>query len=94
MSRQGAGLRLTAAHMEQKNWRVGHIARDAMFYEELHEGEWRRVVIDGEMLIGRAHHVIYFTSTKFPDWAIARRHEIIARIKSEFRPPDYEYRET
>ncbi len=76
-----------------QGWRVGHEGRDAMFYEEKHGGSWRRVPIDGEMLTGRAHHVIYFKSIRFPDWAEGRREEIIARIKSAFPEPDYEYDE-
>jgi len=32
-------------------------------------------------------------STRFPDWAAGRRDQIVARIKSEFREPDYEYYE-
>jgi hypothetical protein len=76
-------------------WRVGHTGRDEMYYEELVGGSWARIRISGEMLMGRAHHVIYFASPhawrNYPDWARARREEIIARIKSEFRAPDYEY---
>ena len=56
-------------------------------------GSWRRIPISGEMLTGRAHHVIYFASIRFPDWAEGRREEIIARIKSAFPEPDYEYDE-
>lgn len=79
-----------------RRWRVGHMGRDGMYYEELHEGEWRRINIDGEMLTGRAHHVIYFASAEDwrkygPEWARERREEIVGRIKSQFREPDYEY---
>jgi hypothetical protein len=83
---------------ESQGWRVGHRGRDVMFYEELHGGTWQRLDIDGEMLTGRAHHVIYFASAetwqRYPEWARQRRDEIIARIKSRFREPDYEYQET
>lgn len=78
-----------------RGWRVGHQGRDAMYYEELQNGSWQRIDISGEMLMGRAHHVIYFPSVELwqqmPEWARDRRDEIIARIKSEFRAPDYEY---
>jgi hypothetical protein len=37
---------------------VGHDGRDSVYYEELHDGAWRRLAIDGEMLTGGAHHVI------------------------------------
>ena len=66
-----------------------------MYYEELRDGAWERIDVDGEMLMGVAHHVIYFASPErwreYPPWASQRRDEIIARIKSEFREPDYEY---
>ena len=77
----------------QRGWRVGHVGRDTMFYEEFRDGAWQRIEIDGEMLVGKAHHVIYFGSLKFPEWASERREEIIQRIKSEFHPPEYEYDE-
>ena len=81
--------------MTNNQWRVGHTGRDMMYYEEMRDGEWQRIAIDGEMLTGRAHHVIYFadegTWERYPEWARQRRDEIIARIKSEFREPDYEY---
>ena len=76
-------------------WRVGHVGRDGMYYEERVEGEWQRIAIDGEMLGGPAHHVIYFPSADawqvYPAWARDRRAEIVARIKSKFGPPDYEH---
>lgn len=81
----------------ERDWRVGHRGRDAMYYEEQRGGTWQRIEIDGEMLTGRAHHVIYFAPPErwasYPEWARHRREEIITRIKSEFREPDYEYQE-
>jgi hypothetical protein len=66
-----------------------------MYYEEFRNGAWQRIGIDGEMLTGRAHHAVYFASPErwrtYPAWARDRREEIIARVKSEFREPDYEY---
>jgi len=80
---------------EQRGWRVGHRGRDQLYYEEFHQGAWKRIEIDGEMLTGRAHHVIYFPTPErwlaYPPWARDRRAEITARITSEFREPDYEY---
>ena len=79
-----------------RGWRVGHRGRDSMYYEELINGVWARLNIDGEMLLGEAHHVIYFAdeerwATIYPVWAQGRRLEIITRIKREFPPPDYLY---
>jgi len=80
---------------ERREWRAGHQGRDQMYYEELRDGAWQRIDIDGEMLTGRAHHVIYFASAerwlRYPAWARGRRDEIIGRITSEFREPEYEY---
>jgi hypothetical protein len=85
----------TTAMENERGWRVGHRGRDCMFYEERITGVWERIDLSGEMLTGRAHHVIYFPTTsawsKLPEWARDRREEIITRIKSEFREPDYEY---
>lgn len=78
-----------------RDWHVGHVGRDGMYYEERHTGGWQRIEIDGEMLIGPAHHAVYLASPErwrsYPEWARDRRDEIVARIKSEFREPDYEY---
>lgn len=66
-----------------------------MFYEERVGLHTQRIDLDGEMLMGRAHHVIYFRTAQewalYPEWARDRRDEIIARVKREFRAPDYEY---
>ena len=89
----GKGRTTPPGNPAHGGWRVGHEGRDSMFYEEKHGGSWRRIPIPGEMLMGRAHHVIYFGSIRFPEWAEGRREEIIGRIKSAFPEPDYEYDE-
>lgn len=83
--------RRTESIDRHRGWRVGHQGRDQMYYEEFAENRWKRIEIDGEMLTGKAHHVVYLSSIKFPDWAQSRTEEIISRIKSEFREPEYEY---
>jgi hypothetical protein len=75
------------------SWRVGHVGRDMMYYEEFLDGEWQRIAVDGEMLMGRPHHAIYVNHVTFPAWAADRRAEIIDRIKIGFPEPDYEYDE-
>jgi len=81
--------------MSTDTWRVGHEGRDAMYYEELVDGQWRRLNLASEMMIGRAHHGIDFGSKEQwllgPEWTHGRRSEIITRIKSAFPMPDYEY---
>ena len=44
----------------QRGWRVGHVGRDSMYYEEFRDSAWRRIEIDGGLLVGKAHHIIYF----------------------------------
>ena len=73
------------------SWRVGHVGRDMMYYEEFRDGAWQRISVDGDMLTGRAHHVIYFNHITIPAWAEGRRDEIFERIKTGFPEPDYEY---
>ena len=90
------GFLIRRADLE-RGWRVGHQGRDSMFYEEMIDGRWERIPIDGEMLCGDAHHVIYFPSESewnaMPDWTRGRRSEIVARIKTIFTQPGYEYQE-
>lgn len=66
-----------------------------MFYEERVNGRWLRIEIQGEMLLGEAHRIIYFASNEqwqaYPEWARQRRTEIIARVKTQFHAPDYLY---
>ncbi len=68
-----------------------------MYYEEMVKGHWERIWINGEMLCGKAHHVIYFPSREqwatLPEWTRGRQIEIVARIKQAFTPPGYEYQE-
>jgi hypothetical protein len=79
-----------------RGWRVGHEGRDGLYYEERRDGRWQRLDIDGEMLLGETHHAVYLASPgrwrHYPDWARDRRDEIVARIRSEFRVPEYDYR--
>jgi hypothetical protein len=93
-ARWGASFTLSG-HWYDMDWRVGHQGRDRMYYEELRDGVWQRLDVDGELLLGRAHHLIFFASPadwqRYPAWARDRRDEIIGRIKSVFHEPDYEY---
>jgi len=94
-ARASSGGRSADRGAKARGWRVGHLGRDRVYYEEFREGAWRRLEIDGEMLTGPAHHVLYFASPEkweaYPEWARGRREEIIDRIKSEFGAPDYEH---
>lgn len=76
------------------SWRVGHVGRSAVYYEERHGDGWRRIELEGEPTSG-SRYVIYFgTRAQWesePEWARGRRAEIIGRLKSVLRIPRYEY---
>jgi len=78
-----------------RGWRLGHLGRDRMYYEEWRDGAWQRLDIEGEMLVGEAHHAVYLAAPDrwqhYPAWARERREEIVSRIRSEFREPGYVY---
>ena len=77
------------AREAERDWRVGHLGRDRICYEERHHGEWQRLEIDGEMLMGEAGHAVYFASPEawrsYPEWARERRDEIVARVSAAMR---------
>lgn len=93
----GSTTRQTEPTDRERGWRTGHRGRDFMYYEEWRDGAWHQIEVQGEMLMGPAHHVIYFDSPerwqRHPEWARGRRDEIIARIKSSFPEPEYEYQD-
>lgn len=67
-----------------------------MYYEEFHDGTWRRLGIGGEPLGRRPHLLILFGpraawAAQQPEWARERREEIVARIKSACPIPAYRY---
>lgn len=78
-----------------QDWRVGHVGRDCIYYEERIAGHWQRIELSGEMLVGRPHHVLYFDTParwkSYPEWARDRRTEIISRVKRACPAPDYAY---
>lgn len=95
MAKPAAAMPPSLPARSTHRWRVGHQGRDGMYYEEEIGKQWRRIAIDGELLTGRAHHAVYLASPQrwreYPEWARDRRDEIVARIRSQFRPPDYDY---
>lgn len=68
-------------------FRVVRTGRDSYKYEELGDDEIRSLPIDGEMRIG-APSVLWIPvdstwNRLVPPWAVGRRDEIVARIRSE-----------
>jgi hypothetical protein len=77
-------------------WTVEHSGRDRIVYREVVRGRLEDFVLDGEMLMGTPHHVVYVPGAEkwehtAPAWARGRREEIVARIRSRLREPGYEY---
>ena len=81
-----------ALRRKARDWRVGLHRRDSLLYEERHEGEWRRLIIDGG---SGQPHAIYFGSkadwASQPEWARGRREEILARLKEACPITEYAY---
>ena len=78
-----------------RGWRTQRVGRDELVYEELVDGAWKSLPIDGEMLTGASDFAIYFDSAErwaeYPSWARERRDEIISRIRQDCPAPRYEY---
>lgn len=90
-------LRRVSGADRRRGWRAGHRSRDSLFYEEIVEGRWQRIIIDGQMPFSSCdvRHIVWFPSetewTKLPDWTMGRRDLILQRMKQELAPPDYKY---
>jgi hypothetical protein len=79
-----------------RGWTAEHHGRDRIVYRELVGGRLEDLEIDGEMLGGTPHHVIFVPSEEkwertSPAWARGRRAEIFSRLRSRFRAPGYEF---
>lgn len=87
-ARRYYGLRFRGFWVQRKG-------RDAIEYQELHDGRIDRLTIDGEMMaIGP--HVVYIPSDaewqqKMPGWARGRRAEIVEKVKRGLDARNYEY---
>ncbi|WP_298544320.1 hypothetical protein [uncultured Aquimarina sp.] len=81
-----------------RGWKTYRKGRDEIAYAQKVDGEWKEIVIDGEMLGfgSKISIVIYFDSkakwNEYPKWA-KNREEIIKRIKQDYlsRNTEYEY---
>jgi hypothetical protein len=72
-----------------RGWRVGPKGRDEIYYDELVNGKWCRIILYAELQSGKVRRVINLTFHEA--WTQNHRNEIILRIKSMYPPPDYEY---
>lgn len=78
----------------RQKWRVRNLGRDIISYQEKINGEWKKIEIDGEILMGEKSKVLYFKSEKkwseYPEWA-KNRAKIIERVKLKFPEKYNEY---
>jgi hypothetical protein len=82
----------------KNGWYAGRRGRDLLYYQEVADGVLRELDVGGEMLCGKPSHIVYVPSEhgwneKQPQWAYGRRTEIIRRMKSLLKEPDYRYEE-
>lgn len=79
----------------RRGYRIVRKNRDQFAYEERTRTGLRRVVFDGEMLVG-GKNVVYIPDEEawvavVPHWARGRREEIINRLRSELGEEKYSY---
>ncbi|MEM6718530.1 MAG: hypothetical protein AAF611_04355 [Bacteroidota bacterium] len=78
----------------KRGWRAQPIGRDSILYQQKIKNEWKEIQIEGEMLVGDIHKIIYFKTEQdwaaYPEWA-QNRTEIIQRIKIDYPPHSTEY---
>ena len=82
----------------KRGWRIKARGAGAFAYEEKRQGIWVGFTMD-ELTDYREppHHLQIMCSARwseYPDWAHARREEILRRIRSELKEPDYVLKET
>jgi hypothetical protein len=70
---------------EHRGWRVRCLAAGRWAYEERKETGWVGITLEELGDHRESPHIIGVPA--FPDWASARREEIVARLKSELKSP-------
>jgi hypothetical protein len=84
--------RIARRRAELRGWRFSP-GRDEIFYHEKVNGEWKEIRIYVGVSEDLKYSIIDLSGIQFPAWALNHKDEIIARIKSEYSPPQYEYDE-
>lgn len=82
------------AEEARRGWRLRCLRAGNWAYEERKGPEWRRGFVLSEVTDYREppHHLQIMNSarwTEYPDWTHGRREEILSRIRSELKEPDY-----
>jgi hypothetical protein len=81
-----------------RGWRLEFGHGSSFRYGEFHQVEWREVGFGYRRLSGKGPRILIFIAppqdwAQQPQeaWAKDRREEILARVKSELKPPRYAY---
>jgi hypothetical protein len=82
------------AEEERRGWRLRCVEAGSWAYEEKRVEEWHRAFVMREITDYREppHHLEIMSPprwTEYPEWTHGRREEIVARIRSELKEPDY-----
>jgi hypothetical protein len=82
--------------VRRAGWNIRHDGLHVIRYSELLGSKVEEIVIDGEMVHGTPHHVLYVPAApewdqRYPDWARGRRDEIVRRIRSKCPDSEYSY---
>jgi hypothetical protein len=82
--------------LKRSGWNVRLSGLHALSYCEVVDSKAEEVVIDGELLVGKPHHVLYIYGAsewdrRYPEWARGRRDEILQRIRSKCPDSGYSF---
>ncbi len=76
----------------KQGWKTYREGKEAHFYAELIEGNWRSIQFDSEWYSKNApRHILYIKKdwSSYPDWAQDRKEIIIDRLHQKFKPPTF-----
>lgn len=80
------------AEEERRGWRLRCFGAGSWAYEEKRNGEWVGVTFEETTDFRESPHTIDVRPerwTAFPSWAIERREEILVRMRSQLKRPQY-----
>lgn len=82
---------------EARGWRLLCVSPDGWRYEEKHAEAWTGFLMSEQMDFREPpHHLEIMSSSRwseYPEWTHGRREEILARIRSELKEPNYVLKE-
>jgi hypothetical protein len=91
-----ARVLLYRVSLRRSGWNVRHDGLHVLRYSQVVGSKVEEIVIDGAIMPGTPHHVLYVPAApewdqRYPEWARGRRDEIVRRIRSECPDSEYSY---